>query len=371
MKEHFSAYLPKKITIDDINESIISFDANAILNLYRFKEKTTSEYLSSIQSISERVWLTYIAALEYNVLRTTIIKQEREYLDNLNLKINRFKDDVLNYTSNKHHNSFPFESFNEKLKSTTNELSELVVKCQAAQKDLIRKDPIRDLLFDIFNGKTGSMISEKELDVIYTIAQKRFSAKIPPGYMDEKNKSGKDKVYGDLVIKSEFADYIIWHELINKAKESQHNIILVTDEKKEDWILKVNGINLGARPELITEMKLKSNCVFSIISSLDFINLMKQAGNVSISQSSVDDINDITTPSWKSVVINAFISMGGISSLHQLYEWIEKNKPRPLTKQWKVTARKTIYSYCPERDIYLGTEALFKQVDDGIYQLID
>lgn len=371
MKEHFSAYLPKKTTIDDINSSIISFDANTILNLYRFKEKTTLEYLSSIKAVSDRIWLTYISALEYNILRTTIIKQEKEYLDNLNAKIKRFKDDVLTFTSNKHHNSFPFQQFNEKLKTTTSELSNLIISCQSNQKDMIRKDPIRDELFNLFDQKTGGALSDSDLDSIYNVAQKRFSAKIPPGYMDEKNKSGKEKLYGDTVIKSEYSDYILWHELIQKAKDSKCNIVLVTDEKKEDWILKVNGINLGARPELITEMNLKTGCSFSIISSLDFINLIAQTGNINISQASVDDINDITSPSWKTVVVTAFNSMGGVSSLNQLYEWIEKNKPRPLTKQWKVTARKTIYSYCPERDIYLGTEALFKQVDDGVYKLIN
>ncbi|MCP1265596.1 hypothetical protein NK216_03690, partial [Aeromonas hydrophila] len=49
----------------------------------------------------------------------------------------------------------------------------------------------------------------------------------------KKNKSGKDKVYGDLVIKSEFADYIIWHELINKAKESQRKSKKVKESQRK------------------------------------------------------------------------------------------------------------------------------------------
>lgn len=370
MKKYFAAYVPRKTTFADIQKSVISFDTNSILNLYRFKLETAKEFLSSIKSVKNNVWLPYIVALEYNDLRTTVIKQEREYLDGLAARINKFKDEMLSLTTNRDHNLFPFDLFNEKIKSSTNELSKIIFSCQSAQRDLFRNDPIRDEIFSLFDEKIGEPISATSLCEIYKRASVRFSSKIPPGYMDEKNKSGREKLYGDTVIKTEYSDYIMWHELLEKTHKLNMPLILVTDEKKEDWILKVNGMNLGARPELITEMMIKSGQSFSIISSLEFISLMRSGGEVNISQESFDDIKKITTPTWKNVVINAFKSMGNTATLNELYHWIEINKPRPLTKEWKVTARKTVYYYCPDCDIYIGNNPLFEQIGNATYRFL-
>ena len=67
-----------------------------------------------------------------------------------------------------------------------------------------------------------------------------------------------------------FGDFFLWKELLEHGKEQKRPIIFVTDDKKEDWWLKVKGRTLGPRPELIAEFIL-ARC-FTCICQIDFSN---------------------------------------------------------------------------------------------------
>ncbi|WP_235363809.1 hypothetical protein, partial [Serratia marcescens] len=137
----------------------------------------------------------------------------------------------------------------------------------------------------------------------------------------------------------------------------------VTDERKEDWCWKENNIILGARPELVTEVSMKAGVDFRLISSTQFISVASKIRKISISKSTLADIEQSLSPSWKEFILQAFRAIGPIVKLEELYSWIEENPLRALTANWKATARKTIYYYCKERDLFLGKEILFEALD--------
>ena len=95
----------------------------------------------------------------------------------------------------------------------------------------------------MFEGKVGTPYTEEKLGKIYKEGEKRYKKKIPPGYKDI-DKPGFE-IYGDLVL---------WFQVIDKAKSEKRQIILIVDEKKEDWWFKSKGKIIGPRPELINEM---------------------------------------------------------------------------------------------------------------------
>ena len=67
-----------------------------------------------------------------------------------------------------------------------------------------------------------------ELSEIYGICddgEKRYKKENPPGYKDAKEKDGIRK----------YSDLIWWKEVIQYARKSRKNIVLVTDDVKEDW----------------------------------------------------------------------------------------------------------------------------------------
>ena len=59
---------------------IFVFDANILLNFYRYSDSTRREFLQLLQKIQERVWLPNRAAEEYLNNRLSVIdQQERSY----------------------------------------------------------------------------------------------------------------------------------------------------------------------------------------------------------------------------------------------------------------------------------------------------
>lgn len=82
MKELFPGYSRKtESEIKDIWESgIIVFDANVLLNLYRYSNETKDTILHLISKFSKQIFLPYQSALEYNRNRYEVIaEQEKAY----------------------------------------------------------------------------------------------------------------------------------------------------------------------------------------------------------------------------------------------------------------------------------------------------
>ena len=69
--------------------------------------------------------------------------------------------------------------------------------------------------------------------------------------LPQKKNQGERALYGDL---------IVWKQTIEKAKESNRDVIFVTDDKKNDWFeAKVKGKRSGPRKELLREFSKESD----------------------------------------------------------------------------------------------------------------
>lgn len=68
MKNIFPGYSRK--SEEDIKKmwekSTLIFDANVLLNLYRYSDSTRDTILDLIEKFSDRIWLPHQSALEYN-----------------------------------------------------------------------------------------------------------------------------------------------------------------------------------------------------------------------------------------------------------------------------------------------------------------
>src|SRR5262249_12009414 len=60
---------------------------------------------------------------------------------------------------------------------------------------------------------------------------------------------------GKPVADERFGDAVLWLQTIAYAKEKNVPVILVTDERKEDWWHEAHGETLGPRPEMLQEFR--------------------------------------------------------------------------------------------------------------------
>lgn len=370
MDNLFSGYLPQRLNTDNFKDSIIVFDTNVLLNIYRLQPQSIKNFFRALTRVKQQVWIPHIVALEYNSFRTNVLQQEKEFLNKITKKLETLQNDLISEIDNKEHISLQNDSFKNEVEIHISCLLKIIEESKSKYPDLIRDDYIRDKLFSLFKNKVSEPLDENKLKKLYEEADLRFKHNIPPGYKDEKNKKNLIKSYGDLIFKSEYSDYIIWVEIINKAQKEKKDILFITNEKKDDWVWKAHGYILGPRPELVTELKVKTNKRFFILDSSGFLKLVSETYNIKISESTIEDVKSVSSLSWKDIVIQAFISLDGSASLNDIYTWIEKHEPRPLTENWKATTRRTIYNYCKDRDLFLGKEELFEALNSSSYRLI-
>lgn len=237
---------------------LITFDTNVILNLYSYSKETRDAILELVVKFKDRIFLTHQVALEYNRNKYEIIS-EQEKLHNAFLKSLKIIDNDLN---SKNKPPFLSDKLQQSLTSVFLNVEEEVKKSISNFQEMLNQDPIFDKIVEIFENKITDKFSEEELVQIYKEGKLRYDKKTPPGYED--NKKSEEHKFGDLVL---------WKQILNKAKTEKKAIILISDERKEDWLWKIkDGRTIGPRQELVEEIKSFANSDFHIYTSERFLD---------------------------------------------------------------------------------------------------
>ena len=222
------------------DDCIFIFDANALLNLYRYSRDICDEFIKILtdQKIKDRVWIPHQFALEYQRNRLDVIaEQARSY----NALLERIAKLITEFERH------PFLNMKNVMQSAVQGIRSAAGKHPKWHE----KDLIRDSLTDLFTDKVGSCFSQEQLKKIYDEGKLRYDKQVPPGYLDRK-KGGE----------AQFGDLIGWKQILEYAKEIKKPIIFITSENDEDWWWKINGKTIGARHELVKEIKDFSSVFF-------------------------------------------------------------------------------------------------------------
>lgn len=150
-------------------------------------------------------------------------------------------------------------------------------------------DDILEELTKLFEEKVGKPCSEEEYKAIYKEGEERYFKKIPPGFEDfGKNSNDKSKT-------KKFGDLVAWKQIIEKAKEAEKPVILVTDDTKKDWWLKVDDDKfLGPRPELIKEFFLEANVKFYMYRPMGFLKLATEYLKLTVKEDTIEEVGRIS-----------------------------------------------------------------------------
>jgi len=242
-------------------EAIIISDANILLNLYYYSRKTSKELISILDKFSERLWIPYQIALEYQKNRLSKIRVQKESYNSLRKSIQDEINAIKKRLDDKYskHPLLEVSKIKIILDKSFKDIEQYLNDTRDNHPDWEKNDEIRNDLDKLFEDKVSMPYSRDRLKEIYEIGYYRYENKIPPGFGDDKK--DKERKYGDL---------IIWLDIIEKAKKEKKSVIFINDEKKEDWWQKDNN-NLIPRYELIGEIKNEANASFYMYSAEDFM----------------------------------------------------------------------------------------------------
>ena len=255
-----------------LKDALFVFDANALLNLYRYSRTTSDSFISILENkdVGERVWIPYQFALEYQRNRGNVIDEQKYSYQKIRSAIKKLSSEYPRH---------PYIDISSLMKAAQIEVS----KKETEHPNWAKEDPIREKITEIFKKKIGNPYNKERMNEIYKDGLERFSKKTPPGYLDFQKP--EDRRYGDL---------IGWFQIIDKAIETKKPIILISDELDEDWLwLTEHGRRLGARPELIREMQEKAQVKFHMYNSNNFIKFVSEYLKQVIPDSAVAEIEEI------------------------------------------------------------------------------
>ncbi|WP_283636944.1 PIN-like domain-containing protein [Aquaticitalea lipolytica] len=285
MKSKFPGYF--KLNESEISslwdKALFTLDANILLNLYRYSDETKENFFKILEKIKDRVWIPHQSAQEFFDNRLNEIgKQEKAYDDAVS---------ALNSIETEFKNSRQHPFISSKLLKRYTALSEEICKELTANKEFhnrrINDDDILVRIEELFNGKVGNEFDNETIDKLCEEGKVRFANKIPPGYKDSDKKDDTEK---DL---RKYGDLIVWKQILAQAKELKVNVILVTDDRKEDWWVRFKGKTVSPRPELIKEFQSETEQLFHMYQSDRFLEFAGEYFKEAIDKKALDEIREL------------------------------------------------------------------------------
>lgn len=266
---------------------IFCFDANVLLNLYRYTPSTRNAFFKVFEILSDRIWISYQAAFEYQKNRLTVINAQQQAYKDIREILDKKKNEIETALNKfKKHPYLQAKELKNQIESAFKSIGRDLSDFEGKHPNFLEDDPVFDKLTNLLEGKIGDDFKQDELDKLYREGKKRYDEKTPPGYMDlkEKRNSGDRALYGDL---------IVWKQVIEHAKEIDSSIIFVTDDLKEDWWYQFKGKTLGPRPELIKEFKGNTSKMINIYQADQFLVHANKNLAQTTNQDAIDEVRKV------------------------------------------------------------------------------
>ena len=262
---------------------LIVFDANVLLNLYRYSSGTADEFFKVLSDNKERLWLPEQVAYEFLKNRFSVISEQVNAYKKAQESLESLQE---SFSGTRGH---PFIS--DRVKRNYDKAAQSVIdelkKNMESQDALVLSDAIQLRVSEIFDGRIGDCFSDEEITKLSDEGRKRYEHKIPPGYKDGGKHSNPISVEE---FRSQYGDYFLWQQLINFAREKEKSIIFVTDDRKEDWWLKQRGKLLGPLPALVEEFCSEVGTEILFYTPERFPELARKRLSIVLSKGAIEEV---------------------------------------------------------------------------------
>lgn len=307
MRETFFGYYPPTTSEYEKlwKEGLIVLDTNVLLNFYRLPTVARDEVFSVLESLRSRLWIPHQVALEFHRKRLTVIAAERktmaDALTSASELVKVVSDKVNALQIEKRGLGIEPAALISELSQANHQLVEAVKAAHTSQLDVSASDPVRERLDELLKGRVGVGPSNQiELDALCVDGENRYLEEIPPGFKDaDKDRNPKEAtfMFDHIKYQRKFGDLILWRQLLLHVKDAGiKNVVLITEDRKDDWWWREQGKTIGPHPELVREIRRDGNVdLFWMYSSVQFVEHANQYYSKQVSVESVAEIENVTS----------------------------------------------------------------------------
>lgn len=321
-------------------------DTNVLLNLYRYPEQAKNDLLKALNAISARLWVPFYVTLEYQRNRIKVIAEQIKKFNEVDKVLkeseSRLIDGLGALQLKKKHSSIDPEDMVSRITNILDEFREHLKELKEKQLNINDDDKIREAIDSLLKGKIGPEPKKQEdIDTIYRDAEKRYSKRIPPGFIDTRKEFDDDPIEficNGIIYNRKYGDYLIWSQIINGIKENKKaHVIFITDDKKDDWWWTEDVLGkktIGPRPELVEEIcRLAGVKVFHMYNSDKFMEYSSKYLSVKYHKDSISQIRDVTSSlAYKSEMANLFLQTTRHAE-EAVYNWLKSMYPGLIIKR--------------------------------------
>lgn len=287
-------YTPSNITKEQEDElmrnGLIIFDTCGLLDFYYLTKDYQKIMCDILTNLKDRIWIPAQVKYEFdNNYANARMKPIQEKYNDKNIQKNQIVNDLKTYIELWEKQYYHPYISDEALQATNNLLKDLEpsitkIKTIIAKEYQARKKEIQEIQNNdvikkcIDTLEIGVPFGFNELKIIVSEGLLRYKNLIPPGYKDAESKNGI-RQYGDL---------IIWKEIIRKAKETNKDVVFISNDQKADWRIidetqndpkaeKPNANEIGKpRRELLNEFEEETGQQIWFYTTAEFINKLEE-----------------------------------------------------------------------------------------------
>lgn len=262
-------------------ECIFVFDANMLLNIYRYTLETREELFDIMEQLQSRIWLPHQVMLEYLENREEVISDQNNIYDEIQAALTEVSDRI----KAKYHRGHPFADtllITKIIEEAKQKIIASIHEAQSRYPNLLENDILRERITNLFSGRIGDKFPPNRLEEIYQEFEQRFRLLIPPGYRDAKKVGFK-----------KYGDGVLWFQIIDHAKDVKKPIIFIIDDRKEDWWKVEKGKTMGPRPELIGEMYSTAQVTFYMYTAGRFMEYAREFLGIEVGQKAIEEAVDL------------------------------------------------------------------------------
>jgi len=281
-------YTPSADAIDAaLRAGLVTPDTNVLLSLYRLQPLARDELFRVLAQLGDQLWIPHQVALEFHQNRLNVIAEQERFFGKIREDLEAAATDYIK----------KFRTFSNRIALPDITVQKLIDGIQDANAavnaevssaeqaneihlDSLNSDEVLARLEALFNDRIGDPMDTTELEEARKEARRRIEAKIPPGYMDR----GKTDPAGD---------YILWKQLIQEAAKRRAPVVLITDDRKEDWFRREHGLTLGPRIRLTEERKEEANVSLFLMTTETFLIQAKEHLSAPVSSATVSQAKEL------------------------------------------------------------------------------
>jgi len=261
--------------------SLVVLDTNVLLDLYSIPEPNRNLALDALEFLQDRLFVPHQVLREFWRNRQSVIASapvQTQPLSGVREKLLA----VVNTLRPDREPTVELDELRSQIEETIAGLEAQIDAARGKPLDVNRilqdtsLDPVLKRLESILEGRIGASFGSDE-ETLVQQGLKRFEAKVPPGYMD-----GKDK--RDQIPERGTGDYLLWEQALRFVADQSEprDFVIVTNDSKEDWrsIVAQPKHVLGVRPELVAEALERTGARFVLLDPRDFYRLMDRIRSV-------------------------------------------------------------------------------------------